>query len=578
MPLDLLPAEVLQNVCDLLRLARSGPYVGLAGQAPRRPTFLGLNALLVLARTSRVFHPYALNAIWGTLPGYAPLVFLLPNDAWMFSIRSATNSEEGSVTQLVTITRPLTENDLERLKHYSPRVKHIRHGDIIFPIRARNHRCLPGVLKAFTVFFNARPGQALLPNLRTLQLDILTDDYNIYPFVHVLFGPRLGDFDINSSAQAPEPFEGALNKLAEKSSGLRALKFSLWPRESRMSDVVSQAICKFHHLTRVNTDLVPISAEGFAQLARLPSLQDVTIQMGFHADEQYREMLEKAKGTHFFPRVFRVSLMHDTGLAIPALALRAISSSYLSIIIIRVAEGTVPSQDVKELSAGITSRRRRRLRVKVVEINLANLCDGDAITIDALYPLLGLVNLRHLKVRVVSGRFAIDNAGLELAALTWTDMRWLELGPGRLKPDETPPATLEGLIPLARYCPRLHTLGVALDTTLKRLPGLHDYYYPDGGGSQERLETLKVGPSKITNPVEVAAFLSDVFPNICYIESDFGTEEEIDGYEPLTPEERAEFLVNAEHRTRWDNVEHTYLPLFVIIRMQERKWADTQED
>ncbi|KAI0647947.1 hypothetical protein C8Q79DRAFT_906622 [Trametes meyenii] len=575
MSLELLPAEVLQNVCDLLRHVRRNTYAS-TGQGRGCPTCLGLNALLVLARTSRVFHNYALNAIWGTLPGYAPLVYLLPDDAWMLGIRPATNSKDFSVTSS-TITRPLTENDLERLKHYSPRVKRIIHRvDVPFPIRAQEHQCLPSVLEAFAAFFNARPDQAFLPNLRVLHLNIPSDSYDVYPSLHVLFGPLLRDFDNSTSTQAPELFEGALSKLAEKSPGLRAFQISLWSWEPPLADVVSHAVCKFQHLTRVSVDMIPISAEGFAHLATLPSLRDVGLKMGLRTDEQYRDMLDKAKGTRFFPRVFRMNLQHQFGLAIPALALRVISSPYLTIISIHVSEDAVTSQDVQELTAAITSRRRRLLRLKIVEIYLASIRDGDAITMDALDPLLDLVNLRLLKVIAKSGRFAIDNRALGLAALAWPDMRHLELGPDRMKPDVTPPATLEGLILLALRCPQLHTLGVALDTTLRRLPGFYDYLRPGAGKSQGRLETLKVGRSKVANPAEVAAFLSDLFPNLCNIESDFAFEEEIDEYEPLTPEERTEYLLDAAHRARWDSVEQDHIPLFVNIRKQERKWANAR--
>lgn len=79
--LDSLPAEVLRAICE--ELMRYDAWAdGLR--------FAGLQTLLVLARTSRLFHEQALNRIWRSIPNYGFLLFTLPSDAWIVEERAAS--------------------------------------------------------------------------------------------------------------------------------------------------------------------------------------------------------------------------------------------------------------------------------------------------------------------------------------------------------------------------------------------------------------------------------------------------------------------------------------------------------
>ncbi|KAF9465372.1 hypothetical protein BDZ94DRAFT_1149054, partial [Collybia nuda] len=74
--------------------------------------------------------------------------------------------------------------------------------------------------------------------------------------------------------------------------------------------------------------------------------------------------------------------------------------------------------------------------------------------------------------------------------------------------------TLKGLIPLLAQCPLLKTLGIVIDATvdddtLQTRPGRGIY--------NTKITSLEVGSSRIQNPVNVAAFLSDILPCITNI-------------------------------------------------------------
>lgn len=78
--LNILPGEVVRAVCQ--HLLEDHEY----------PTYHGFSSLLVLARTSRVFHEHALDAIWHKLPGYGYLMFTMPQDAWTITMKEGTGS------------------------------------------------------------------------------------------------------------------------------------------------------------------------------------------------------------------------------------------------------------------------------------------------------------------------------------------------------------------------------------------------------------------------------------------------------------------------------------------------------
>ena len=73
--LDCLPPEILRGICDrLLQCSTSTHRAGLHG-------------VLSLARTSRAIHTHAIDYLWHTLPGYGFLVYTLPQDAWVVTVK-----------------------------------------------------------------------------------------------------------------------------------------------------------------------------------------------------------------------------------------------------------------------------------------------------------------------------------------------------------------------------------------------------------------------------------------------------------------------------------------------------------
>ncbi|KAG2033815.1 hypothetical protein BDR03DRAFT_966549 [Suillus americanus] len=83
-----------------------------------------------------------------------------------------------------------------------------------------------------------------------------------------------------------------------------------------------------------------------------------------------------------------------------------------------------------------------------------------------------------------------------------------------------------------------------------------DHRRPGGGIRRNGLEVLRVADSKVTGPLSVAAFLSDIVPNA-----------EITGYE-IGCDIYETFSTRMVYRERWEEVSILH-PLLVNLRRQE---------
>lgn len=479
---------------------------------------------------------------------------------------------------LQSIVRPLVEADLTRLKHYAWRVKHImRPMDCShLPKRARTHQALPCVLKALADVFRRTPGHTMLPNLLTLRLKSLdkidpAEQEVFYRSVDVLYGPKLRDFLGTTYCTPQDAYDASIAKLAETSPGLVSFNIFQMPWQSRHAISALHTICSLNCLEDVRTGSIPISPETFLHLAKLPSLHSLVCRMAPNSDEQFLAMFENAEDKGYFPRLLELALSHHSSFALPSVMLQAVSSSHLSSITVTVYECSVASSAVKDMFT-LMAGRKGKSRLRSVEVEVIIHGPDDAMTFDTMEPLLALSKLTSVIVKGFH-RYAIDDLALLAMAASWPRIRRLELGPETLADAPKALATLTGLVAFAQNCPDLRSLGLGLNTDTRRISEIFHTFRPGLGMEQRRLIMLKVGRSPIEDPVAVAAFLSDLFPKLCNIENDFAFEE--DAWEDFegTEDERERILADAVHRSRWGEVDWEYLPRFVQIRKQERKWA-----
>jgi hypothetical protein len=116
--------------------------------------------------------------------------------------------------------------------------------------------------------------------------------------------------------------------------------------------------------------------------------------------------------------------------------------------------------------------------------------------------------------------------------------------------------TVFGLLPLSN-CAYLKSLTINLDSTI---PDIQTFRKADGTFYNGSLSYLAVGYSPIEDPEAVAAFLSNVFPNLTNIDA-----WDLDGGFDRDLEEGSAGQL-------WERVQNSYLML-VNVRRQERGFA-----
>ena len=113
--------------------------------------------------------------------------------------------------------------------------------------------------------------------------------------------------------------------------------------------------------------------------------------------------------------------------------------------------------------------------------------------------------------------------------------------------------TLHAFLPFAKYCPELEVLGMRIDATSVN----NDEERPGMGSLGTRLRELMIFDSPIDDPPRVAAFISDIFPNVVRIPFTFP---HVTAQQHRTAAET--------HCMRWNEVKRS-IPIFVAVRRRE---------
>lgn len=175
------------------------------------------------------------------------------------------------------------------------------------------------------------------------------------------------------------------------------------------------------------------------------------------------------------------------------------------------------------------------------------------VQIPHIKPLFSFRNLTNVHLNPC-GPVDLDDAGVEEMAMAWPNITDLFVE-GNIEPSHPPRVTLTGLTPFARYCKDLHSLTIAFDATV--IPPSQ----PEPQISSESLLSLHVKYSPIAHPPQVAAFLSDIFPNLAGIENSGGS--------MRTGDEVPETDIDK----MWTEVE-ALIGVFAAVRTQERaRWT-----
>ncbi|KAH9891758.1 hypothetical protein C8Q73DRAFT_792099 [Cubamyces lactineus] len=238
-------------------------------------------------------------------------------------------------------------------------------------------------------------------------------------------------------------------------------------------------------------DNAPITASLLLHLAQLPSLQTLRANTSTITQDEWQPP-GASDGSALgvcFSRLVELALTHQSMLTASLSIIKALHSPALQSMSVTVRDGTISTRLLKELFEALVASPAK-LNLRSVYVEGDRLEEDDAVTSDTLSPLATLRGLTRVAV--------------------WE----LTLGPEVIDESFTSPLDLVGLLPLARRCPALTTLAVAIHADALRIPHSYHAHRPGKGSTQTALTSLDVGQSRIHDEVVVASFLSDVFPDL----------------------------------------------------------------
>ncbi|KAI0647943.1 hypothetical protein C8Q79DRAFT_924986 [Trametes meyenii] len=539
-------------------------------------------------------HEPALDSLYDTIPGCAPLVYALPRDTW---VKKRGLTLEGREAVYISMRRVPRPEEMERVRYYARRVRHILYGPYCFDFgpHTRSLQFSPTVLRAFTHCVQADAKGPLLPRLQSLQFVPAlygADPEEYYYHAAVLFGPNLRKVHVQYTAlppsasgsdqsPSPEPFGCFLSALGEKVPKLRHLSTS---NAGRWTDATAHVLAlgasKFHHLTTFKTFTQPLEPRALFHLASLPSLRVIGAQLDHRFDEEMLSFFNpvRRRAGRSFHGLVELRLDHDDFVQLPRTVIRAVQSFRLHCVHVRIRRGITRAEHIRELFKTLAGSdacaviHTVRLELGDLMYNIATL--QDVVSGETLAPLYALKRLSHLSLHV-KGPVTITDEDLSDAASAWPQLTHLHLEPGyRVSPLDgvvfKPSATFAGLVTLARGCPLLEHLGVAINPHTAALPdarGTADLRMRPGRGVLHRaLRRLDIGLSPLEEGKDVlfAAALSDVFPGLQYIGDHWR-------YVPTQPMVDGAARARREaYAKRWGNVRRLF-PTLVQVRVQERR-------
>ena len=462
----------------------------------------GCASLAVLARTCQAFKNPALDALWRTQTSLMPLVNLFP---------AKGEGDQEVCLQLLTLhclslklskSPQISMSEWFRIVPYASRVKS-------FVMYVDDE--LPHIWHALAM---SRPDSTpfLFPNLRHLSW---VENGIWTSFIRLVLPPTLIRLELDSIWSASDTMHVRVHEVTSLTESiLRSLghfypslqQFSLLggldiPSRPSFIDALSQLV----NLRRLILDRVP-SPAAFVHMNRLEYL----------VISRHDEDPEKLSTPVVLPSLREFKFRGNQLSWVTSFLSSIHSECHLETVEIMVyldEEQVLPSWTglLKALgccdSHTLTSVTVGDRRFSDQDYHPEHCHPADQ---EAISPLFALSNLIHLKLLPHQG-FDIDDETLRQISLAFPHLRSLELG--RLMSSWTIPSriTLVGLIPLIANCPQLHRLCIVIDATI----------IPDACISiptpNTILKTLEVGCSRISDPVDVAAFLMDLFPNVTRI-------------------------------------------------------------
>ena len=402
-----------------------------------------------------------------------------------------------------TFKRPLTASDWARFQLYAKCMEQLSFDQpptiwSIFGVQELSPSVFRAIESSLDLGHFNRP---LLQNLSELSFGENSSGVSLRD-VCVFLGPRLKTLRLStfSSFHSLDNFSIAIKS---RCPAIEHLYISSQGLTTWTKSCVVDLICSLSSLRTLSYEGVTTDAQTLKHLSSLPFLRSLNVRLPRPKRRAQEDFLEP----FLTMRHLDVSVGSITN-AGEFLQVTSSSSSLesLSIIFDRI----VPTPE--QLRAVFTIMQRSSFCDTLIMFTLQdrvgiNRFSPYSLDAHTLSPLLQCRNLE--RVSISYGHTAIDNSILKAIALAWPCLRDISLHPyqkGRLWHSK---ANLQGLSYLAQHCQSLQSVSLQFDVSLPATT-----MYPDKGIRCESLTRLFVSHSHVSDPLTVATFLADVFPNL----------------------------------------------------------------
>ncbi|KAF7329238.1 hypothetical protein MKEN_00184500 [Mycena kentingensis (nom. inval.)] len=509
-----------------------------------------------LARTCKSFHGPALDALWRHQTSLDPILACLPADAWE---KDAEKSQDR-----ITIVRPITMEEWERLSTYTHRVRVLQlTAGWTFGPATQTLKCLAALF----------PNGGMFPNLREL---IWHEDErrNVLKYIRPVLCPKLTAMQINLSLadvkrlhDLPIPY-GDLVSLVIGTNYIhgdqRCIPESL--------NVVSRC-------SRVTRLVLPSVCLGTFNLAsHLPQLHTLELETQQLPTWNRVSVDEAAVAPDPFPAL-RVLKLTDTIFDVGIAVLQHLPSWNLQELLIETC--TAPKRETIRQLYALISEHLSPSWLETLHISRDDY--GEPMTDPSpeeledhmvhggdLVPLLAFTNLTRVCLESAGG-FELDDTLIWNLAGAWPQLSSLRIGCGSEVFADWQPhyPTLDSLRAFSQHCPHLVDLHIPLNTS-RGVPKFATFRHERT--AQYALKRIYVDKAPLQTREEapaIAQYLSGIFPRLVEVVT-WGPERWADDRRGFRgPEFEDEDGVEYEYHWAWMEV-NRFLPIFSATRWEER--------
>jgi hypothetical protein len=430
------------------------------------------------------------------------------------------------------------ESDLERFEIAAARVHILTHGDIVAASDKVYWQLNANIFRSLACAGQWRA--KLLPRLRQLTWSVLNDD--VYPYILLFLSPNIKDLDvmIGTGVAASDSMRFSLlaslasqcpfvHSVALHTQGNLLISWrDLFSRRSSGACTLFTLWTGLESLSLQNLDLGPLTDV----LVGLPALTKLTLH-SCHASSSSQNSI---KGFSKLQHLFLIDCNFDSCLHV----LKCMYSPPLACINIRVMgapDQTQWAELFNELKNGVLQDDLSIMSISSWAAGLRNV----SLSFQTISPLL---SFQHITQFRLYGMCSLDlgDGDIMRVAKAWPRLQVFKICPSGTRHGPSR-STVHALVPFAKYCHRLENLALTIDAT-----AVSNYEEKPGKGiCSTRLRELGVHDSPINDPGRVAAFISDVFPNVGRLRVS---------------------VTGEDQKRKWKEVEKL-IPVFAAVRRQE---------